>query len=133
VAVALDFVHGPPFPVTQRRATWLPVPGFIGLMAKLVRRTTGAILDVVVNLRVGSPSFGRAYRAELTDENHHQLLVPVGCGHAFLTLLEVADVEHKCSGYYDPTAEATVAWNDREIGVRWPIRTSILSQRTSGG
>jgi len=102
-------------------------------MAKLVRCSRGAILDAVVDLRVGSPSFGRTYVAELSDENQHQLLVPVGCGHAFLTLSEVADVEYKCSGYYVPTAEATVAWNDPEIALRWPISTPILSSKDARG
>lgn len=102
-------------------------------MAKLVRCSGGAILDAVVDLRIGSPSFGRVYTAELTSDNHHQLLVPVGCGHAFLTLSEVADVEYKCSGFYDPTAEATVAWNDPELGVQWPIRTPILSPKDERG
>jgi dTDP-4-dehydrorhamnose 3,5-epimerase len=102
-------------------------------MAKLVRCTAGAILDAVVDLRIGSPTFGHAYTAELTGENQQQLLVPVGCGHAFLTLSEVADVEYKCSGYYDPTAEATVLWNDREIAVRWPIKAPILSPKDERG
>ena len=102
-------------------------------MAKLVRCTAGAILDAVVDLRIGSPTFGRAYTAELTGENQHQVLVPVGCGHAFLTLSEVADVEYKCSGYYDPTAEATVLWNDPEIGVRWPVQAPILSPKDGRG
>ena len=102
-------------------------------MAKLVRCSSGAILDAVVDLRIGSPSFGRVYMAELTSDNHHQLLVPVGCGHAFLTLSEVADVEYKCSGFYDPTAEATVAWNDPEIGVNWPIRNPIVSPKDGRG
>ena len=102
-------------------------------MAKLVRCTRGTILDAVVDLRVGSPSFGRAYTAELSDENQHQLLVPVGCGHAFLTLSEVADVEYKCSGYYVPTAEATVVWNDSEIALRWPIGAPILSLKDARG
>jgi dTDP-4-dehydrorhamnose 3,5-epimerase len=102
-------------------------------MAKLVRCSRGAILDAVVDLRLGSPTFGGAYTAELTDENQHQLLVPVGCGHAFLTLSEVADVEYKCSSYYVPTAEATVAWNDPEIALRWPIGTPIVSSKDARG
>jgi dTDP-4-dehydrorhamnose 3,5-epimerase len=102
-------------------------------MAKLVRCTRGAILDAVVDLRLGSPTFGRAYTAELTDENQHQVLVPIGCGHAFLTLSDVADVEYKCSGYYVPTAEATVAWNDPEIALRWPIGAPILSSKDARG
>lgn len=102
-------------------------------MAKLVRCTSGKILDAVVDLRVGSPTFGQAYTAELTEDNHHQLLVPVGFGHAFLTLSEVADVEYKCSGYYEPKAEGTVAWNDGEIAVAWPVPNPSLSARDARG
>ena len=102
-------------------------------MAKLVRCASGAILDAVVDLRVGSPTFGRSFASELTGENHHQLLVPVGFGHAFLTLSEAAVVEYKCSGYYDPSAEATVAWNDPEIGMAWPMSSPILSAKDLNG
>lgn len=102
-------------------------------MAKLVRCVSGAILDAVVDLRIASPTFGRSYTVELTGENHHQLLVPVGFGHAFLALSGVADVEYKCSGYYDPSAEATVIWNDPEIAVSWPISNPIVSAKDARG
>ena len=102
-------------------------------MAKLVRCSSGAVLDIVVDLRVGSGTFGRSFAMELSGENHRQLLVPVGLGHAFLTLSEQADVEYKCSGYYDPAAEQTIAWNDPEIAAAWPIKTPIVSSKDASG
>jgi dTDP-4-dehydrorhamnose 3,5-epimerase len=98
-------------------------------MAKLVRCTVGSIWDVAVDLRVGSPSFGRWVAVELSAENMRQLLVPVGFGHGFLTLSESAEVQYKCSGYYTPEAEGSIIWNDAEVGIRWPCLEPILSKR----
>src|SRR5947199_7509247 len=81
-------------------------------MGKLVRCSAGAVLDVAVDLRVGSPTFGKWFAIELSAENWRQLFVPVGFGHAFLVLSQMADVEYKCTGYYANTAEGTIAWND---------------------
>jgi dTDP-4-dehydrorhamnose 3,5-epimerase len=102
-------------------------------MAKLVRCSSGAVLDVVVDLRLSSVTFGKSFAVELMGENHRQLLVPVGFGHAFLTLSEQADVEYKCSGYYDPAAEQTIAWNDPEIAAVWPTKTPIVSSKDARG
>jgi dTDP-4-dehydrorhamnose 3,5-epimerase len=102
-------------------------------MAKLVRCSRGAVLDVVVDLRVSSATFGQTFAMELTGENHRQLLVPVGFGHAFLTLSDEAEVEYKCSGYYDPAAEQTIAWNDAEIAAAWPTKTPIVSSKDARG
>jgi dTDP-4-dehydrorhamnose 3,5-epimerase len=102
-------------------------------MAKLVRCSTGAVLDIVVDLRMGSPTFGRSLAVELSGENHRQLLVPVGFGHAFLTLSPQADVEYKCSGYYEPSAEHTIAWNDPEIAAAWPTAAPIVSAKDARG
>jgi dTDP-4-dehydrorhamnose 3,5-epimerase len=102
-------------------------------LVKLVRCTTGRILDVVVDLRVGSPTFGRWMAEELSAENRRQLWVPVGCGHAFLTLSEFAEVQYKCSNYYTPAAEGVVAWNDPDLAVEWPIPDPILSGRDQAG
>jgi dTDP-4-dehydrorhamnose 3,5-epimerase len=102
-------------------------------MAKLVRCTTGTVLDIVVDLRVGSPTLGRSFSIELSGENHLQLLVPVGFGHAFLTLSEQADLEYKCSGYYEPSAEHTIAWNDPEIAAPWPTANPIVSAKDARG
>lgn len=102
-------------------------------MAKLVRCTSGAILDVAVDLRAGSPSFGRWVGVELSAGNMRQLLVPEGFGHAFATLSESAEVVYKCAGYYTPASEGTVAWDDPEVGVEWPYRDPVLSARDRQG
>ena len=102
-------------------------------MGKLVRCLEGEILDVAVDLREGSPTFGQWVAAELTGDNKRQLLVPQGFGHAFLTLSETADVFYKCTGYYTPAAEGTIAWNDPEIDVDWPLKNPILSTRDQNG
>jgi dTDP-4-dehydrorhamnose 3,5-epimerase len=102
-------------------------------MAKVVRCVSGAVLDAVVDLRMGSATFGKAFSIELTGENRLQLFVPVGFGHAFLTLSDAADVEYKCTGYYDPSAEATIAWNDPEIAAAWPITNPIVSAKDARG
>ena len=98
-------------------------------MAKLVRCTLGAIYDVAVDLRVGSPTFGRWVGVELTAENKRQLLVPVGFGHGFAALTEGAELQYKLSGYYTPSAEGAVAWDDPDLAIDWPVRDPILSQR----
>jgi dTDP-4-dehydrorhamnose 3,5-epimerase len=102
-------------------------------MGKLVRCTTGAILDVAVDLRVGSPTFGEWHAAELSATNWLQLFIPVGFGHAFLVLSDVADVEYKCAGYYKKSAEGVIAWNDQRIGIDWPEKRPILSDRDAHG
>ena len=101
-------------------------------MAKLVRCTLGRILDVAVDLRAGSPTFGRWSAAELSADNLRQLLVPVGFGHAFLTLSEVAEVQYKCSGLYTPGAEGAIVWNDPELAIDWPIKDPVVSAKDRG-
>ena len=102
-------------------------------MAKLVRCATGAILDVAVDLRVGSPTFGKWHAVELSAANAYQLFVPVGFGHALLVLSDTADVEYKCTGYYDKAAEGVIVWNDPEIAIDWPEQRPILSPRDAKG
>lgn len=102
-------------------------------MGKLVRCTVGAIFDVAVDLRVGSPTFGRWVAVELSAENMRQVFVPVGFGHAFATLTDVAEVQYKCTGYYEPASEGTIAWDDPDIGVAWPYRDPVLSARDQRG
>jgi dTDP-4-dehydrorhamnose 3,5-epimerase len=94
---------------------------------KLVRCTAGRILDVAVDLRAGSPTFGQWVAEELSADNMRQLLVPVGFGHAFATLSEFAEVQYKCTDYYVPAAEGSVMWNDPELGIPWPFAEPILS------
>ena len=98
-------------------------------MGKLVRCLRGSVLDVAVDLRVGSPTFGQWAAVELTEDNKRQLMVPVGFGHAFLALTDGAEVYYKCTGYYAPAAEGGVAWDDPDIAMDWPIEAPILSQR----
>ncbi len=89
-------------------------------MAKLVRCPRGAILDVLVDIREGSPSFGRWESFELSDENHRQLYAPDGFAHGFVVLSEVADVVYKCSDYYDPDLESGFRFDDPDVGIGWP-------------
>lgn len=96
---------------------------------KLVRCTRGAVFDVAVDLRVGSNTFGRWVGVELSDENMRQILVPVGFAHGFVVLSDVADLQYKCSSYYAPHAEGSVAWDDPDLAIRWPIEAPLLSAR----
>lgn len=98
-------------------------------MGKLVRCSLGAVLDVAVDLRAGSPTFAQWVAVELSAENARQIMVPAGFGHAFLTLSDWAEVQYKCTAYYTPSAEGGIAWDDPDIGIDWPIRAPILSKR----
>ncbi len=88
--------------------------------AKLLRCARGAILDVLVDVRRGSPTFGEWEGYELDDEGGRQLFVPVGFAHGFCVLSEIADVVYKCSSYYDPATEAGIAFDDPDVGIAWP-------------
>jgi dTDP-4-dehydrorhamnose 3,5-epimerase len=96
-------------------------------MAKLVRCTSGRVLDVVIDLRISSPTFGKWFGVELTAENKTLLYVPVGFAHGFATLTDHCEVQYKQSGFYDPEAEGGIAWNDPEVGIQWPYSNPILS------
>ncbi len=98
-------------------------------MAKLVRCTAGRLLDIAVDLRVGSPTFGKWVGVELAEDNHRQLLVPVGFGHGFVVLSEYADLQYRCTNFYAPETEGAVLWNDPAIGVDWNVEEPILSAR----
>jgi len=88
---------------------------------KLVRCTRGAIFDVAVDIRRGSPTFGQWTSAELSAENGCQLLVPKGFLHGFMTLTADCEVQYKCSDLYAPDCDGAVLWNDPKIGVAWPL------------
>lgn len=94
--------------------------------AKLVRCLRGAIFDVIVDIRVGSPTFGRWEGYELNDETHHQLFVPDGFAHGFCVTSDVADVMYKVTTYYDPSTEGGFAFDDPEVGIEWPIAADDL-------
>jgi dTDP-4-dehydrorhamnose 3,5-epimerase len=96
---------------------------------KLVRVLAGAIFDVAVDLRWGSPTFGQWFGQTLTAENYLQMYVPIGFAHGFCVLSDTADVAYKCSSYYSPADERGLMWNDPEIGIEWPVRDPILSPR----
>ncbi|MFT5499652.1 MAG: dTDP-4-dehydrorhamnose 3,5-epimerase [Kiritimatiellia bacterium] len=97
--------------------------------AKLVSVIQGAILDVAVDIRQGSPTFGQSVAQELSSENHAQLFVPEGFAHGFCVLSETADVLYKCNGVYQPNDDYGIAWNDPALGIDWPIQTPILSEK----
>ena len=98
--------------------------------AKLVRCVRGTIFDVLVDIRRGSPSFGRWEGFELSDVNHHQLYCPDGFAHGFCVLSQVADVVYKTSTYYSPELEGGFAFNDPEVAIGWPSGAELIpSQR----
>ena len=93
---------------------------------KLVRCGKGAIFDVAVDIRKGSPTFGRWEGYELTEENGHQLYVPVGFAHGFLTLNPGSELVYKCTDYYAPQAEGSIRWDDPTIGIAWPLAEQLI-------
>jgi dTDP-4-dehydrorhamnose 3,5-epimerase len=97
--------------------------------AKLVRVLWGEIFDVAVDVRRGSPTFGRWVGATLSGENFLQMYVPVGFAHGFCVISDVADVAYKCSDIYDPQSERGLAWDDPDLAIDWPVREPVLSQR----
>jgi dTDP-4-dehydrorhamnose 3,5-epimerase len=97
--------------------------------AKLIRCARGAILDVAVDLRRASPTFGQWEAVELDDESMRQLFVPVGFAHGFCVLSEVADVTYKCSNYFDAATEAGIAFDDPDVGIEWPDLELVVSER----
>jgi len=104
---------------------WSVEPG----QAKLVRCARGQILDVVVDLRAGSPTFGRWEDFDLDDVTGRALYVPVGFAHGFWVRSEVADVVYKCSQYYDGAKERNLRWDDPDVGIVWPEGERLLSDR----
>jgi dTDP-4-dehydrorhamnose 3,5-epimerase len=102
-------------------------------MAKLIRCARGAIYDVLVDLRRGSPTFGQSEGFELDDSAHHQLYCPDGFAHGFCVLSDVADVVYMTSAYYDPSLESGFAYDDPAVGIAWPTGIELsASARDSG-
>jgi dTDP-4-dehydrorhamnose 3,5-epimerase len=87
---------------------------------KLVRVTQGSVFDVAVDIRRGSPSFGKWVGVELSGENHRQFWIPPGFAHGFLVLSELADFLYKTTGYYAPSAERSIRWDDAQLKIEWP-------------
>ncbi|RYH24215.1 MAG: dTDP-4-dehydrorhamnose 3,5-epimerase [Alcaligenaceae bacterium] len=100
---------------------------------KLVTVLHGEVLDVAVDVRLGSPTFGRHVRTLLTGENHRQFWVPRGFAHGFLVLSESADLFYKCDDFYNPENETVIAWNDPDISIEWGIEAPALSARDAAG
>ena len=102
-------------------------------MGKLLRCTVGRVFDVAVDLRVSSPTFGKWFGLELSADNKEQIYVPVGFAHGFATLSEFAEVQYKQTGFYTPSSEGTLSWNDPDVGIQWPITNPTLSKRDQNG
>ncbi|WP_277668757.1 dTDP-4-dehydrorhamnose 3,5-epimerase [Caproiciproducens galactitolivorans] len=97
--------------------------------AKLVRCTRGAVLDVAVDLRKGSPTYKKWASVELSAENKRQFLIPRGFAHAFLTLTDDVEFQYKADNFYAPASDRNIRWNDPEIGVEWGVDNPILSEK----
>lgn len=99
--------------------------------SKLVRCIKGAVLDVAVDIRKGSPTFGKHVAVELTEENHRQFFVPRGFAHGFAVLSEEAVFQYKCDNFYCKESEGAVAWNDPELAIDWriPAEKVLLSEK----
>ncbi|MBO8143328.1 MAG: dTDP-4-dehydrorhamnose 3,5-epimerase [Thermodesulfobacterium sp.] len=98
---------------------------------KLVRCIKGKIWDVAVDIRKGSPWYSKWVAVELSEENKHMLWIPPGFAHGFVAL-EDSEIIYKCTEEYDPALDRGIIWNDREIGIKWPITNPILSKKDAG-
>ena len=100
---------------------------------KLIRVIRGEIFDVAVDIRKGSPTFGSWVGVALASQDFRQLYIPPGFAHGFCVLSDVAEVEYKCTEVYAPGGEVTIRWDDRRIGIQWPIERPILSSKDAAG
>ena len=98
---------------------------------KLVQVFAGAVYDVAVDVRRGSPTFGKWVGVELSADNRRQLWVPAGFAHGFCVLSESADFHYKCTDFYSPATEQGIAWNDPDLGIPWPVTSPLLSPKDS--
>lgn len=101
--------------------------------SKLVRVIKGAVLDVAVDIRKGSPTFGQYVSVELTGDNHRQFFIPRGFAHGFSVLSEEVIFQYKCDNFYSPQSEGAIAWNDPDLNIDWriPIEEVVLSVKDS--
>ncbi|CAL1241287.1 dTDP-4-dehydrorhamnose 3,5-epimerase [Candidatus Methylocalor cossyra] len=100
---------------------------------KLVQVLQGEVFDVAVDIRRGSPTFGRWYGAFLSGDNHHQLFVPEGFAHGFCVTSETALFAYKCTDFYNPAAEFSLRWDDPDLAIDWPVKTPVLSSKDQAG
>ena len=96
---------------------------------KLVRVIRGEVYDVAVDIRLGSPTYGRWEAVVLSEDNKKQFWVPPGFAHGFMVISDFADFEYKCTDYYDPTDEGSLLWNDPDLNIPWPIESPVLSEK----
>jgi dTDP-4-dehydrorhamnose 3,5-epimerase len=99
---------------------------------KLVQVISGEVFDVVVDIRLGSPTFGQWIGENLSSLNHKQIYIPPGFAHGFCVLSDTALFSYKCTDYYSPAAEGGIIWNDPDLRIGWPVPTPIVSGRDSG-
>lgn len=96
---------------------------------KLVFVLKGTVFDVAVDIRLGSPTFGESFCVELSEDNHRQLFMPPGFAHGFCVLSDSAIFMYKCTDFYNPHAEFSLAWNDPDLAIPWPIKDPTLSDK----
>ncbi len=97
--------------------------------SKLVMALSGMVLDVAVDIRRNSPTFGRYVSAELSDQNRRMMLIPPGFAHGFSVLSESATIFYKCSSYYDKESERGIRWDDPAVGIDWKVESPLLSDK----
>lgn len=113
------------------RGLHFQIPPFA--QAKLVRVVSGAILDVAVDLRKGSGTYGKYVAVLLNGENKHQFFIPEGFAHGFLALEEGTIVSYKCNRYYNKDSEGTILWNDPDINISWNVSDAMISSKDDRG
>lgn len=94
--------------------------------SKLVRVIQGRVMDVAVDIRKGSPTFGKYVTCEMSGENHRQFFIPKGFAHGFVVLSETALFQYKCDEFYHPEAEGAIAWNDPDLAIEWPVKVADI-------
>lgn len=94
--------------------------------SKLVRVIQGRVMDVAVDIRKGSPTFGKYVTCEMSGENHRQFFIPKGFAHGFVVLSETALFQYKCDEFYHPEAEGAIAWNDPDLAIEWPVKSADI-------
>jgi dTDP-4-dehydrorhamnose 3,5-epimerase len=100
---------------------------------KLVRVITGAVYDVAVDIRKNSPTYGKSFGAELTEENKMMMYIPEGFAHGFLTLKDNTIFSYKCTNFYNKASEDSIKWNDPTVGIKWNVENPLLSEKDISG